>query len=442
VASRRRILLIKPSTSSEVSFPLGLASLVPPLQNSGFDIQGCDLDFDSLNMMLSGLVSGSVTAVGITVTSFQMTDVASIVRRIKAAAPDVPVVLGGTHPTLFPVDSIAMTGADLAIRGDGERVVAPALDFLLDGASPPREVAVKRDGWIEVLGEARRETDLDRLDAPDRTFLPLKRYGHAYRSVRYPHAAVVSSRGCDQRCAHCPSPSLRPDGFVARSPASISDEMARLAADYGVRDIHFEDDAFMEDPERVEVLCTELRGGTGPVWELVNGVRPEQVLHELLPGMAEAGCRRIALGLELVEERPGLPEVQPAERIRAITRAASMAGISVTGYFILGYPGRGLEQDEKMVGLSRNLGLDLAHFSPYVDVPGSRFARQGVASETPGEDTMSLVNRAYRGFYLKPGRIARLAGEVLMEPALAPPIAAKVIDDLFGVGTDGTRQAP
>ena len=55
---------------------------------------------------------------------------------------------------------------------------------------------------------------------------------------------------------------------------------------------------FMEDPQRVRDICDQLiERNLNVQWELVNGVRVDQVDEHLLERMAQAGCTRIVFQL-------------------------------------------------------------------------------------------------------------------------------------------------
>ena len=296
---RQTALLIKPGWRNEAAFPLGLACLSSVLKQAGWHVIGVDLDFDFFARVLHIAQKETIRAAILSVTHFQLDQTASLVRRLKVLRPDLPVVLVGETPTLDPEKTLVSTGTNLVIRGDPERIVVRALDFLQGRDKAPNGVVWMEDGLIREQGGIHLETDLEHLNPPDREFLPLMRYGWAYRSVALPFAASFFSRGCLSTCCHCPVPAIRNQTIAYRSPAAVADEMRVLSSRYGIQAVHFEDDAFAARPEKVAELCEELLKETPPlVWELVNGVRPRELDPSLFPTMAASGCRRIALGIE------------------------------------------------------------------------------------------------------------------------------------------------
>ena len=319
---------------------------------------------------------------------------------------------------------------------DAEIIIEDALASLLENTTPPEGSAIMKDCEVEIIGEPRFETELDRFPFPDRSFVRIERYGHAYRSAIYPFAPAIMSRGCRSKCPHCPIPSLRPNGFLARSAGNMADEMEQLTAKHGIRDIHFEDDDFFADRDSLAGLCAELRSRKFPyAWEIVNGGRPEHVPLELLGEMADAGCRRISIGIEFVHgdgETALTPLGQAAGLIRNITATAHAAGIKVTGYITVGLPYTTIRDNRRMVNLSRKLGLDMLHYSPYCTLHGSHYFRESIISDMTPDEIDRLVHRTYRRFYLRPLQMAWLATELFREPALIRPMVAKALSDVMG----------
>lgn len=422
----RAVLLVK-LPSREPAFPIGLASLVGPLRNAGWGAAGCDLDAGDFRAGLDGLRAGRFRAVGISVMSGQVAIAASVVKRVRAVAPGVPVLIGGPHPTLFPQDALRATGADVAVRGDGEPVVAAAVEAATGDGPLPAGCATWRDGRFETFGAPSFAKDLDALPDPDRTFLPAVRYGRAYLGVRYPHAPVVSSRGCGSFCPWCSGPAIAPLGFRARSAERVADEVERLVRDLGIRAVHFEDDAFLADPDRANVLCEALRRRRpGCVFELVNGVRPEHVVPPVLPALAAAGFRRIAVGFERLADGEETGAVSFA-RARECIDALHAHGIAATGFLVIGLPGTSRGQDERSVDLAIRLGLDLAHFTPYEPIPGSECCPGPDVPNGPEEDARTLSQRAYRAFYRSPVTAARVAFDALRSAELLAGLTRKAV---------------
>ena len=126
-----------------------------------------------------------------------------------------------------------------------------------------------------------------------------------YSLIRLPHIEnnerafpVLSGRGCPFRCNFC----YRMDeGFRARSPESIIEEIQILKKDYRISYIDFADELLMVSPERIVMLCEALiKANPGIKW-FCNG-RLNYAKPEILKIMKRAGCVFINYGIESMDD--------------------------------------------------------------------------------------------------------------------------------------------
>jgi radical SAM superfamily enzyme YgiQ (UPF0313 family) len=154
--------------------------------------------------------------------------------------------------------------------------------------------------------------------------------------------------------------------------------------------------------------------------------------------MKAAGCKRVGFGIESGDDRV-LHEVigkeQTVEMARDAVRWAKAAGLETMGFFIYGLPGENEQSMERTTRLALELDLDGAHFMLATPFPGTRLwdilvesgsiapgrwdrlviqGREALFSY--GELAAGVVERkwreAYRRFYLRPGRVARIVCRV------------------------------
>jgi len=358
----------------ELAFPLTLAGLVPIL-SPHVSLAGFDADYQDFQNILVHIQQNRFDVIVVSISHQQSSQATLYLKRIKAAAPSVPIICCGDFATCFPDVCLEYMHADIAIVGDPEASILSALDTALDTDCDQTGLVIKTENGLKRVGEAQWINNLDSLPSVDRDLFNISAYGTAYRSERYPFAALTSSRGCGCYCPSCAIPATQTRGFRAMSPERVVSLMHELVNDYGVQDIHFEDDCFFADQNRVSAICQKLiESGFSTKWELVNGIRPEHLPMSLLPDLAKAGCARIALGVEtLMLDNRDVPHpmAQPIDRIRVITDAAKKSGIKTTGYFMLGMPGIDSELDARVVKAATRLKFDIIHFSLYTPIQGS-----------------------------------------------------------------------
>lgn len=219
-------------------------------------------------------------------------------RRTVDAIRDVAgvVVVVGPHASTTPRTTLRKLGADVAVLGECEDVVA-------------RLAATPRGRWSEVPSIA-RASDGDApvrggLNATDLDLLPALRWGrdvvarHAHHHHRFdatPRGAgaeVEYSRGCPYHCTFCAKDNFR-DKFRKRPLATVLDEIDGLI-EGGVRYVYFIDEIFVPDRPLLEALALR------PVAFGVQ-MRIDNWTKDLLELLGRAGCVSIETGIESLTE--------------------------------------------------------------------------------------------------------------------------------------------
>lgn len=185
--------------------------------------------------------------------------------------------------------------------------------------------------------------DIDALPFVDRRFLADDPYRAPDGRLE---ANMVGARGCPYDCSFCGAAvSANPDITIrTRDPENIVAEMDQLRAGYGVTAFRFVDDLFL-GYERFIHRCMAAfsahRIGDRYVWDATGRIN---ILHraddDLLDTLAANGLREVALGIESGSERLLAymgKRIHP-EMTRSVLHRLVARGISVKGYFILGFP--------------------------------------------------------------------------------------------------------
>src|SRR5262249_23296308 len=119
VLTKRKVVLFYPPYDGEpLSAPLCLLSLAAPLLQNGFDVKIIDgamvPDWESRVLRE---VQGAL-CLGISVLTGPMIRGAMRVGKlVKHANPEVPVILGGWHPSLLPGQTLNERWVDAIVRG-------------------------------------------------------------------------------------------------------------------------------------------------------------------------------------------------------------------------------------------------------------------------------------------------------------------------------------
>lgn len=427
------VVLVQLPVAAERMYPIGLAGLAAVLREAGHRVRGIDLQFEGLSDVARMAREDWADWFGLALLPQNVTRAREVIRTIRGIS-SAPIFVTGALPRIDPGRVPADLGADAILVGPPERDVLALLDAPVRTGSPAARACVQ--GPPKTSGPP-----LCGLPPMDRTVFPLKRYGAAMRSTAYPYAVMVTSRGCDDHCPWCPVPVLQPEGFDARSPVQIHQEMRALALDFGIRCIHIEDDAFLARRERVLELAALLRDDPLPLrWELVNGVPPDHLDPELLGIMATAGCSRVVIGFEHVGRLPPPLRSRPFLSAWRLVRDARAQGLRVGGYFMVGLPGVGLPRTLKGVVMALALPLDDANFTAWYPLPGTAMGGHGDRSRATRLVSTVLSLAAQAAFFHKPRPLLRMAADLWHRPDVGPALRAKARELMFGGGPVPLRE--
>lgn len=327
-------------------YPLGVGFLGTILKQQGHEVRIFDQNAEAApDVALSQLVGEfQPAAIGFSVITPNYPVARQQMRALKLHYPELRIIAGGIHASMFPEDLIA-DGADAVVLGEGESVITELLNCLVDGREPDHVSGVvfrNRAGQVIKTPGWSQTSALDDLPFVDRTL---------YNLARYTHHSMLASRGCPHHCAFCCNytGTIRNDGVAIRFHERVIDEMQHLRDSFGAREIFFADDIFLLRKTDIHNFCRSCASRSlGVNW--IGQMRADRVDHSIAAAMAEAGCQRIYLGVEsgseaiLKRARKGMTK----DQIRRGIRAAIDAGLRAKTGWIYGLPGSLAEQYESI----------------------------------------------------------------------------------------------
>ncbi|MGH3798569.1 MAG: B12-binding domain-containing radical SAM protein [Pseudonocardiaceae bacterium] len=263
---------------------------------------------------------------------------------------DINVVVGGHQAKAMPTETLSdprFARIEALVLGEGETRVAELLKDKRTRTELPgvmwRDPILKTLVTGGCMGAGHHlAPDIDGLPF-DRRFLADDPYRASDGRIE---ANMVGARGCPYDCSFCGAAvSANPEITIrTRMPENIITEMHELHVHYGVTAFRFVDDLFL-GYERFIRTCmstfTEAGVGSRYVWDATGRIN---ILHrisdELLDVLQRNGCREVALGIESGSERllKYMGKRITPEMTRSVVRRLTERGISIKGYFILGFP--------------------------------------------------------------------------------------------------------
>lgn len=452
-----RVLLINPKfhlpIDTRTTPHLGLAYLAAVSERRGDEV--CVFDMDVEEAPLEQKVKEfRPHVVGITANTPQVKQAWYAARIIKAIA-DLPIVVGGPHPSAIPDESALKPEVDIVVRGEGEDTWIE-LCAVIDRARQAGELTGRAlidpaghlldnvlgisyklpDGTVRATRERPAIADLDALPWPAYHFFKMDRYTNMQPAIDRVDGSrsfsMMTSRGCPYRCTFC-SQSIMAEKWRGRSPENVAAEFRHLIQDLGAQEIGLLDDSANINRKRLRDICEVLirEGLTTVPWIMINGIRANLADRDLLTLMKKAGCKRTAFGVET-----GDPDMlvkvdkkETHEQIRQAFKAAKEVGLETVGFFIIGLPGDTEESMERTIRYAIDLDPLVANFSMMTPYPGTIAYNElkaggaqfllkdwddyvffeGKARYEFGALTAELQERkwkeAYRRFYLRPSRV-------------------------------------
>src|SRR5262245_7776083 len=131
---KKRVILFFPSYRSiEAAPPLALLALAPIAEQRGLTVDIIDSTIEPRyrERILEQLDDAVCVGISI-VTGPMIVEAIEVARAVKSARPDVPVLLGGWHPSTLAEQSLAAPYIDVVVRGQGECTFGEILDRFLN----------------------------------------------------------------------------------------------------------------------------------------------------------------------------------------------------------------------------------------------------------------------------------------------------------------------
>ncbi|HZO90943.1 MAG TPA: radical SAM protein [Chthonomonadaceae bacterium] len=382
---RRKVVLYNPQAVF-FTMPLALLAIGSHLDPARYEVVIVDarLEADPVAAVRAHL--DDALCLGVTVlTGAPIRDAVRISRAARACRPDLPIVWGGWHPSMFGKECLLEPAVDITVQAQGEETFAEILERLENGET--------MEG---CLGCAYRTPDGDIHANPPRplrnvnTFrphnydlLPVERY---YELKGKPQIDYISSQGCAFRCAFCADPFVYGRKWVGLTPERMGEEIEALWRRYRFNDVNFQDETFFTYVNRVEGIAEEFLRRELPItW--AGTMRADQgarLPEEVLAWCKRSGLRRVIIGVESgsQEMMNWIKKDIKLEQVFISAEKCLKYDIAVNFPFIVGFPNEteesvqaSLDVAKKLRAMSPKFVTPFFYFKPY---PGTSITEQAV----------------------------------------------------------------
>jgi anaerobic magnesium-protoporphyrin IX monomethyl ester cyclase len=346
-----KVVLFFPSyRSREAAPPLGLIALAGPLVGRGYEVEIVDASIEPDFVRRTVEAARGALCVGISIiTGPMIEDTVRVGRALKAAYPDLPIVLGGWHPSILPEQTLGADFVDVVAVKQGELIMLDLAERFqnyapLDGVPG---ILFKRDGEI-VRNVPRPYTAIDKLPSrmPGYELIDYDRYEHqtGLRWVMY-----TSSHGCPYNCGYCSNASVYGRRLDTLPVEQVVEEVTVLVKRHGVRYLGIIDDIFFCQTKRSLAIAEGfIRAGLDFQWYIQDRADcVARLTDEQARMYARAGLHRVHFGAESGSDEVLVAIEKKAaaeDAIRAVDKC-KVAGIRASFGFIFGLPS---ETDEDL----------------------------------------------------------------------------------------------
>jgi radical SAM superfamily enzyme YgiQ (UPF0313 family) len=263
----------------------------------------------------------------------------NLAEKLKAEI-DVPVIIGGVHPSSIPEEVIKEDCFDIVCIGEGEE----AFEELLLKMEKKQSILGIENFWVKDENKKIHKNklrplivDLDKLPLADKSIF--YKYGALTSRIM-----VMTSRGCLFQCTYCVNSFIKnlygSDKFLRRrSVDNVIEELLELKKLYKPKAFRFEDDVFAYDLKWLQEFREKYTEKINLPFHCY--VTPTTARDPLLKELKSAGCTSVSMGVQSGNERIRKEILKRPHSNKTIIEAAERInnnGLKLISEFIFGFP--------------------------------------------------------------------------------------------------------
>lgn len=323
---------------------------------------------------------------------------------------NVPVIVGGLHPTILPEFVIKNPNIDMICIGEGEEALLELLRSIQSGKTDYsiKNIWFKKDGAIIRNPIRPLIQDLDSLPFPDKEIF--RKYG-CFSNRLY----VMTGRGCPYQCTYCFNSYYRKllstDGLSyvrRRSVENVIDELIFFKSKYNLKEIFFYDDIFTINDAWIKKFCRLYKQKVHLPFKIL--IHPQTVKEEIMKLLADAGCIYVDIGIESGSEELRYKLLKRNMSNQDIINTAKIlkkVGIKFCTLNIVGLPTETRELMWKTYELNEKIKPDGTIVSILYPYPKTELADYCLQNNFLGQEDYKRICNGEGGYGYKEGSLLK-----------------------------------
>ena len=367
------------------NFPYTVGLLSAVLARAGYEVEVIDANLENLSeeQLRDRVVLVKPDIVGISAMTVEYRKcVHKSFEIVKEVSSEIATVLGGVYPTLSLEVASKDENIDFIICGEGEERLPTLLKSLEDNGNFD-----KVDGLSFRRGKAlisnpiqSRIKDLDELPFPHYDIFDMEKYmyyGQKYTQNfqfrAFPVAVTITSRGCPYNCIFCSTNRMYERPMRFRSAKNVLAEIDMLVEKYGMKELIFVDDSFLQSRKRAIEIMRGLVDRKYDLYWKSNNLSIFLMDDEMLGLMKESGCYQITVSIESGHPRT-LERIRKPLKLDQISRILAKIkklDIELISNFVIGFPGETMDEIRETFRYAEAIDIDYVLFSIATPLPAT-----------------------------------------------------------------------